>query len=503
MRSKLRTIVSCIITISLTICILSHLTDLMERKASDVKYKDFFEQEEDFDVLFMGTSHVINGVFPMELWNDYGIVSYNLGGHGNRMATIYWVMENALEYTNPKVIVIDCALLSTNTKSPDTFSNIHLSLDAFPLSITKIKAVWDLLDDPAMDEAIATGAIPVGDEKRTRIGLLWNYSVYHSRWTEIGQPDFVLDQDHEKGAESRIAITRGVLDKIPSEQKMDSGTVSEYYLRKMIEDCQDRGIEILLTFLPYSAIESEQMEANYVYDIAEEYGVNYINFLDMDLINYQTDQYDAVSHLNTSGARKVTDYLGEYLISNYDLSDQRNNENYSFWYKDYEEYDAMKNELIVGCSDIAEYLMLLSGDNVDAVLDVRNKDIFDNVWAMELLDNLGINTNQLTEDTDFIIIKHGGEDAVVINGLREDGASIATELGEVSIYYDIDGSYHDGELGHFELYIDGNECLAGNMNDGTDLQINVTRGESVIDTVKFVYTFDPENANIVTSAANR
>ena len=77
MRRKIEKAISCIITVCLTVCFLSYLTDLMESKASEIKYADFFDQDEDFDVLFMGTSHAVLGVFPMELWNDYGIISYN------------------------------------------------------------------------------------------------------------------------------------------------------------------------------------------------------------------------------------------------------------------------------------------------------------------------------------------------------------------------------------------------------------------------------------------
>ena len=50
---------------------------LFERKYSYSKYYDFYKQQQDFDVLFLGTSHVLNAVYPMELWRDYGIVSYN------------------------------------------------------------------------------------------------------------------------------------------------------------------------------------------------------------------------------------------------------------------------------------------------------------------------------------------------------------------------------------------------------------------------------------------
>ena len=186
MKKHMNNIIGCIVTLCLTIIILGKITDMVERKDSDEKYADFFEQDADFDVLFMGTSHVMNGVYPMELWNEYGIVSYNFGGHANQMATTYWVMENALDYTTPEVVVIDCLACSSQWKCTDIFSYVHQSMDAFPLSTTKIKAVNDLLDDENMDEAIKEGVARENSEPRTKIGLQWNYSVYHSRWNELG-----------------------------------------------------------------------------------------------------------------------------------------------------------------------------------------------------------------------------------------------------------------------------------------------------------------------------
>ena len=419
------------------------------------------------------------------------------------MATDYWVMENALEYTDPKVVVIDCFGLSGNNKSSISFSQLHLSLDAFPLSATKIKTIWDLLDDPVLEEELQSGIISESVEPRTKMELLWDYSVYHSRWTEIEQSDFEPELTYEKGAESRIGVIDGAFNKIPPGRKMEPGTTSEQYLRRMIEECQDIGIEVLLIYLPFSADENYQMEANYVYDIAGEYGVNYINFLDMDLVNYQTDLYDGAAHLNPSGARKVSDYLGEYLTSNYDIPDQRDNEDYSFWHEDYEEYIEMKDRHITWTNNIVEYLVLLAGDHADIAMDIRNTDIFNNDRVVEALENLGIDADELTEDTDFIIIRNGGEKAAVINELRDEGEAAVTGLGNVQIFYDTEGSHNNGESGYYGLYLDGNECLAGNMNDSTSLQISVTRGEVAVDTVRFVYTVDAETTMVNTYIVDR
>lgn len=147
-------ILGCAVAAGLTVLALGAAAGMLQRKDSDFKYRPYFTQEADFDVLFFGTSHVINGIFPMELWKDYGIVSYNFGGHGNELATSYWVMRNALDYTDPKLVVIDGLNLGSDVKTYANFSNIHQSLDVFPISRTKIAAASDLLDSTRMKRRI-------------------------------------------------------------------------------------------------------------------------------------------------------------------------------------------------------------------------------------------------------------------------------------------------------------------------------------------------------------
>ena len=163
----------------------------------------------------------------------------------------------------------------------------------------------------------------------------------------------------------------------------------------------------------------------------------------------------------------------------------------------------MKNRNIVACDDMEVYLMLLAGDNVNSTIDVRDKSIFRNAGVISLLENLGVNTNELTENTDFILIRDGGKKTVVINDFRDYDKSAVTELGEIRISYDVDGSLHDGETGFFGLYLDGEELLQGNMNEDINMLVSVRRDGVEVDTVGFAYAVDTESAGIVTIAANR
>ena len=56
-------------------------------------------------------------------------------------------------------------------------------MDSLPLSVTKIQAVWDLL--------------PPGD----RMEFLFDFSMYHERWSVLGQGDFEPAKSLEKGLE--------------------------------------------------------------------------------------------------------------------------------------------------------------------------------------------------------------------------------------------------------------------------------------------------------------
>ena len=72
----------------------------------------FYEMERDtVDVLFLGSSHAAAAFSPQELYDGYGITSYNLGSEQqNLLITYYWLKE-ALRYQSPKVVVLDCLML--------------------------------------------------------------------------------------------------------------------------------------------------------------------------------------------------------------------------------------------------------------------------------------------------------------------------------------------------------------------------------------------------------
>ena len=77
------------------VCCLLLADKMMRRDDAERKYGAFFEDKQGFDVLFMGTSRVLDAVQPMELWRDFGVTSYNMGNNSECLEMTEWVLKKA------------------------------------------------------------------------------------------------------------------------------------------------------------------------------------------------------------------------------------------------------------------------------------------------------------------------------------------------------------------------------------------------------------------------
>ncbi len=358
----------------LGICVLL-VTMVVRRKDSSEKYADFFDQAKkgNIDVLFMGSSHVINGINPVNLYESYGYTSYNMGGHGSVMQATYWELIEALNYCQPKWVVVDAYMLEKdyqyldvmydNTSESERSSSIeqlHLNMDAWPLDKLKIAAISDLISD-----------------KDIRKEFLFDFIVYHSRWNELGKRDFAVlsgDDNSSKmfGAQMRYEVDKSATvyaDPEP-EQGLSTHTVGQEYLMKIIDECQRRGIGILVTYLPFCATTEDKMAAKSAGDIAGMYEAPYINMLNADIIDIYTDLNDP-GHLNALGAKKVTEYLGEWLYENGGMTDHRGDAAYSY----YDDCALRFNDEIVFLSsdgyNLYQQLEMLAMDNVSSIVYIN------------------------------------------------------------------------------------------------------------------------------------
>ena len=475
-RKKLIRVLEGALFCALLVCTVAFVSRVVERKASVNKLKPFLDRAREFDVLFIGDSHVVNDVFPMELWRDYGIASYNIASYGNTMPVTYWTMMNALDYASPELIVIGVMDVDKNYKLTGSSSDVHTAFDGFPLSLTKIRAIEDLMAD----------SYETDDDGNYYADMRWEYyftlGKYHTRWSELQMSDLRYEPNRMKGAQMAISVSDpNDYELIDGAQASEESGWGFIYLKKMIEECQNRGIDVLLVHLPYPATMEQQEAANAVYYVAQDYGVDYIDFVYLDqVVDYQVDCYDPFSHLNPSGAQKVTDYLGRYIAENYAIADRRADAGYAAWDDDYEAYLATKRFLIGGQSSLRSLLMMLHDASFsacvsiapgsDAYRDEKVLRLLQNIarehvfeddevvkWADALMPLTQLDSAAGQRDAYFLLVDRGAEE-IVTERVGEADEVFETSFG--TLRYRMDGGVPS------LLLEDGSDCFAA--ADGED-----------------------------------
>lgn len=309
------------------VLLVSSLTFITRNKnEADLVHPYYDEPENSLDVVFVGSSHVMCGIYPMELYREYGIAAYDYTSSALVLPQAYYQVVEALKTQTPKVLVLDISGIVYDNVKIGSPEYVHVQLDNMKWSLNKIKAIHDLIETP-------------GDRLEYYFPLL----KFHTRWKELTPEDFQKITGDSKGARISEAVLEGALpyEIMPRDYVAPISEYPEVYLRKTLDYCRKRGVQVLLLNLPSISDEAAQGKYNTVYGIAEEYGLPYLNLLHhLDDIgfDYDADLKDT-SHCNRSGAEKVTSYVGEYLKENYDLPDRRDDAAYApVWDAAYERY---------------------------------------------------------------------------------------------------------------------------------------------------------------------
>lgn len=299
--------------------------------------KEYYQEPKNHQVLFVGDCEVYENFSPAQLYREHGVVSYIRGGAQQLIWHSYYLLEDALKYETPDVVVFN--VLAMKYGEPQSEAYNRLNLDGMRLSPSKIQAVQASMC-----------------EGEDALSYVFPLLRYHERWSELNGADlrfyFATDKVAHNGYMMRA-------DTKPTTVIPKGSVLADYalpavcyeYLDKMTALCKEKGIELLLvkapTIYPHWY---EQWDAQ-IEQYAQDNGLTYINFLnhmdDMGL-DLQTDTYDAGLHLNVFGAEKLSDFFGEYLRENLGLADMRNDPAANeLWQKKLADYDTMKSQQLL------------------------------------------------------------------------------------------------------------------------------------------------------------
>jgi hypothetical protein len=270
----------------------------------------------------------------------------------------------------------------------------------------KINMVMDLSRNPEWTDGM-------GRLAGTRWGLAFKLAEYHDRWASISATDFwsyrdyVEKSDIRKGAKLRTYIESSQFETKKGDPNAKYDDIAREYLERIIELCSKNDIELMLINTGYNGNDEMILFADSIPEIAKENGLKYVDYTAMDLVDYSCDfQTNAENtHVNVSGAVKLTRHLGQYLIDNNLASDHRNEAGVDKWEMDYQKYQKYILQETKSVEYFEEYIEMLYGSEYDIVIDFKDDSILEERNTRSSLRNIGIDTDLISSGKEVKIDK--------------------------------------------------------------------------------------------------
>ncbi len=359
-----------IVFISVFIIIYFSVEKIINNKMLLYNFKEFYSQTNNIDILFIGTSKVHYTLSPMEIWNKYGVTSYNRGTASQYYKLTYFLLDEAFRYSKPKLVVVDIyGLLDLQNFNPVNRTNIVVNnLDN---KINTYKAFHEVSEINSIKEILDNMNI---------------YGLFHQRWKDLNMYDWI-SEDFWFGRFAGSYLEYPTWRKLHNIQKIninDNQHINEIiplandtinYIAKIKTLAQSNNAKVLFINMPFGQYNKKLYNLTYsLKDYAKKNNIDIIDYNDLaHLINidYDNDFMD-VWHLNLYGSRKVMDHLMPYIIEHYNIPNYKNDPKYSLWNEDYKKYArAINREEIREIKSFADWKKLAFYDNYTVMISTN------------------------------------------------------------------------------------------------------------------------------------
>lgn len=299
-------------------CLVLLLDSAMKLRHRDGMSREYYRfPKGTFDVVFLGSSMMMYGILPMELYEEYGIAAYNLATGNQSLGISYYLAKDVIERDHPSLIVLDCSRAVMDETEANT-SYLHYVTDSMPyFSRNRIEMITEQT------------------KREDWNGLLFPLVTYHSRWDELKEVDGnVLTKEGMYGARLMPGVNECVPFEEPSYMENAMTAYSRGWLEKTIDLCRESGTELLLVSMPIPGQNEFFDQTGYnlrwsvtreVEALAKERGVRYINYVGQEEVSGldpATDFFDG-EHMNRWGAGKFTRLVGQQIRDAFGIADRR------------------------------------------------------------------------------------------------------------------------------------------------------------------------------------
>ncbi len=283
------------------------------------EYKSSFSKSNQIDVAFFGSSHALCSYDPRVIENEIKNSAFNFGYANQRLVTAIPLIKTTVKNYGINLAVID--VFQASMEQPPYNDNVNAfqlkTFDYMPLSLKKIVQLKNIY----------------GPE-----GALYNTPLLreHALWDEkLFQDYFKLaeDKDYYKGFYTNTSFNARFWKKITKNTKLNNNpkTLDTIQLsdsnKALIKDLLGffRENQTQVIFVNAAVFKGYESNEFYTYNnlletFLKSLGITYINLnAHYDEIGLTKKDFRDFSHLNSSGALKVTKFLTNFIKSEFSI----------------------------------------------------------------------------------------------------------------------------------------------------------------------------------------
>ena len=291
---------------------------------SMVNVKGFYQEKRNsLDVVMIGPSELYADYSPPLAWNEFGYTSYNLAVSGVPGNLYISMLKEALSRQDPKLVVFNVSGFYWGDDAFTDWKSMHKWFDNIPFSFRKINEIKRAVPKDKQDE------------------FLWDTLTYHNNWkhpvmiakkTVINMAMMWNGTSYAKGLRTYSVSNQGA--GIGQTMGMEFSQTSRRYLEELLQYCKDQNLQnVLFVAAPHQSQPSDPAVLEEIGSVVENAGYDYLN-LDKQYTAMgidQTTEFIDGEHLNMYGMRKMTSYLGNYMMEHYELDPEHDSKTTEHW----------------------------------------------------------------------------------------------------------------------------------------------------------------------------
>ncbi|MDX1461435.1 MAG: hypothetical protein R3359_00140 [Marinirhabdus sp.] len=278
---------------------------------------NFEASSKDYDLVFIGNSHSHSSFDPRVFELELGAKTINLAAPAQSLVTTRAVASMLLKETKPDLVVLNIFSTSLNETNNEAYKAFQLAtLDFLPHSVAKSRTIFEMFPFEEWPAAFSeTIRYHHNWDTISSFNKPYNYNLRYDVYKGFATYKTTYDSVMLKKFQHRFEKRDAVIKSLSAKQKKRIDAIIALF--------EKHQVPVLFINAPSRAYQLSTKFRTYAERIQEYLEENDQTMLDLnritDTLGLVKKHYRDPNHLNTRGALVVSEYLANYLKSNYEI----------------------------------------------------------------------------------------------------------------------------------------------------------------------------------------